>query len=629
MLQTIRSTVGSWVVKILFVLLIASFGIWGVGDMFRKAGQSNAAITVGRTEITYKEVDQDFRKQMDRLRPVFGGSLTADQARKFGLLDQTIATLVQRILFDHAASDAGIEVGDKLVRARIATLPAFRNAQGAFDPYVFQSVLRNNGMSEGEFVALMHDNIAREMTAGIVSNGAGASTTETQALYRFRGEKRVAEVATIPHAAMGDVGTPDDAAIRAYYDDHSVTFTAPEYRTLTVARLSADALGKTADITDDDLRQIYEERLDQFQTPETRSFHMALVDSEAKATALSAAAKKSGLDDAAKAEGIEVVNMDKVADGELPQLGDVVFSMNAGQISDPVKTDLGWYVVELTDVQEQSVKPFEAVRDSLLEQARHDKGLDLMYEVGNKVEDGLAAGRSLEDVAKENGLTLTTYTDIDATGKTAAGETLKEPTDLPTVLKTAFTQTPQETGTLTQNGDTESFLVRVDSITQPALRPIDSVRDQIVAGWQADEREKLAKKKAEEIAAAIKDKGNDADLKALAGAAGGSVTETEPFVRSAQTVKGLPATLIGQIFTLKPGQAITGNDGDAEVVARLSKVVAAAPTAADADLKSVKDSVLQGIAADLTQQFAMALQERYPVSIQRDKIDQMYASSGE
>jgi peptidyl-prolyl cis-trans isomerase D len=627
MLQTIRSTAGSWVVKILFILLIASFGVWGVGDMFRKAGESNAAITVGRTEISFAEVDQEFRRQLDRLRPMFGGNLTMEQAKQFGLLDQTISGLVQRTLFDHAAADAAVTVGETVVKRRIADEPAFRNAQGQFDPGIFQTVLRNNGLTEGSFVEILRHDLSREMTAGALSNGAAASATLVDAIYRYRGEKRVAEVATIPHAAMGDVGTPDEAAIRGYYDEHSVAFTAPEYRTLTIARLSAAEIAKTAEVTDEDMRAQYEERADEFQTPERRSFRMAIVGDEAKANELSVAAKASGIDDAAKAAGVEVLAMDKVGQGDVPGIGDAVFAMNPGQISDPVKADLGWYVIELTGVDAASVRSFDDVKPQLVERARHEKAMEQVFEISNRVEDALAAGTPLEEAAQANGLTIQTLTGIDATGRTSKGEEVKTPEDLPTVLKTAFAQAPGQPGNLTESGEGASFVARVDAIVPPTLRPLETVQDQVIAAWQAEEREKRATAKAEEIANAVKEKGADADLKALAAAAGGAVAVTPDFVRDAQTVENLPPALVKPVFTLKPGEAMTGSGDGAQVVVRLTRVTAADPKAADAKLEPVKALVLRGVAADLAAQFAEALQKRYPVSIQRQRIDDMYANA--
>jgi len=290
MLQFIRNFAGSWVVKILFVLLILSFGIWGIGDVFRSTTPTTVA-EVGKVEIGQQALDQEFRRQMERLRPMLGGNLTAEQAKRFGLLEQSLQSLVQRTLFDLAAADMGIAVGPEVVRMRIAEEPAFRNQQGQFDPNVFRSVLRNNQLTEDGYVAMIQRETARQLVAGAVSAGLTPPQPLVQDLYRYRGEKRVAEVVTLPNAAIGDVGVPDDATIKQSYEDHQVRFTAPEYRALTVARLSPDVLAKDIKIDDAQLRKAYEERANEFGAPEKRTVQMVVVDDEAKAKQIAEAAR--------------------------------------------------------------------------------------------------------------------------------------------------------------------------------------------------------------------------------------------------------------------------------------------------------------------------------------------------
>ncbi|WP_454018208.1 SurA N-terminal domain-containing protein [Azospirillum sp. Marseille-Q6669] len=258
MLQFIRTYAGSWVVKILFVLLIVSFAAWGIGDMIRTGGISSTVASVGKVEIDRAELDQEFRRQMERLRPMVGGNLTTEQARQFGLLDQSLSALVQRALYDQAARDAGISVGPDVVRQRIAEEPAFRNAQNQFDPAQFRSVLRNNQLTEDGYVALLRRETARELVAGAVGAGVTPPKPLVQDLYRFRGERRVAEVVTLPNAAIGDVGVPDEAELTRYYENHhQVRFTAPEYRSLSIAQLSADEIAKDIQIPDNELRAAY------------------------------------------------------------------------------------------------------------------------------------------------------------------------------------------------------------------------------------------------------------------------------------------------------------------------------------------------------------------------------------
>lgn len=626
MLQFIRNFAGSWVVKILFVLLILSFGIWGIGDVFRSSVPTSVA-EVGKVVIERDALDQEFRRQMDRLRPMLGGALTTEQAKQFGLLDQSLNTLIQRTLLDLAAKDAGVAVGTEVVRLRIADEPAFRNQQGQFDPNVFRTVLRNNQLTEDGYINLIRRETARELVAGAVNAGVAAPKPLVQDLYRFRGEKRVAEVVTLPNAAIGDVGAPDEAEIAKAYEDHQVRFTAPEYRALTVAILSPDALAKDVKIEDDQLRTAYDERAAEFGTPEKRTIQMAVLDDEAKAKALAEAAKAKGLTEAAKEAGIEPVMLDNIARNELPELGDAAFALEQGKSGEAVKSALGWHVLAVTGVQAGTTKSFEEVRDQLRADLQKEKALDSVFSIANRVEDQLASGAPLEEVAQAQGLALTKVAAIDSAGKAPDGKDAAPALpSLKPLLPTAFQLKSGAASNLTEGTGSVFTAVRVDSVIPAAVRPLADVRDQVVADWQAEKRAAQAAKKAEEIAARLK-QGAEAAAQTVATEAGASFAMTAPFARDARSVEGLPGDLVRRLFEAKPGEVVSGASADSQVVARLKEIVPADPAAPDATLATVETSVVQGIEGDLMAQFTNALRAHYPVTLHPQRIEQFFAAS--
>lgn len=627
MLQFIRNFAGSWIVKILFVLLILSFGVWGIGDVVRQSGISDTVAEVGKVEIKRDALDQEFRRQIERLRPMLGGNLTAEQAKQFGLLDQSLNALVQRTLLDLAAKDAGVTVGPEVVKLRIADEPAFRNQQGQFDSNLFRTVLRNNQLTEDGYVALVRRETARELVSGAVGASVTAPKPLVEALYRFRGEKRVAEVVTLPNASIGDVGAPDDAEVTRSYEDHQVRYTAPEYRALTVATLSADAVAKGITIPDDRLRAAYEERSAEFTTPEKRSIQMVVVDDEAKAKQIAEAARTKGLAAAAKDAGVEPLTLDGIARDELPELGDAAFSLAQGTIGEPVKSGLGWHVLSVTGIQPATARSFDEVRDQLLAELRKEQALDSVFSIANRAEDQLASGAPLEEVAQAQGLVLRKVAAVDSTGKAPDGkDAAPDLTTLKSLLPAAFQLKAGAASNLSEGPNGVFTAVRVDSITPAAVRPLAEVRDQVVAEWQAEKRAAAAAKKAEEIAARLK-QGAEAAAQDVASQAGASFAMTAPFTRDARSVEGLPGDMVRKLFDAKPGEVVTGATGDAQVIARLKEVIAADPAAADATLAPVESTVTQGLESDLMAQFGNALRGRYPVVIHRDRIEQFFANS--
>ncbi|WP_448202901.1 SurA N-terminal domain-containing protein [Azospirillum sp. sgz302134] len=629
MLQFIRNYAGSWIVKILFVFLILSFGIWGIGDVIRKGGISTTVASVGKVDIDRAELDQEFRRQVERLRPMLGGNLTLEQARQFGLLDQSLSALVQRALYDQAARDAGIAVGPEVVKQRIADEPAFRNPQGQFDPALFRSVLRNNQLTEDGYVAILRRETARELVAGAVGAGVTPPKPLVEDLYRYRGEKRVAEVITLPNASVGDVGVPDDAELTRYYEDHQVRFTAPEYRALSVAQLSADALAKDIQIPDDQLRAAYEERASEFGTPERRTIDMVLIDDEAKAKQIAEAAKTKGLSAAAKEAGADTITLDNVGRNELPELGDAAFGLAQGAVGGPYKSGLGWHVLTVTAIQPGATKSFDEVRGQLLAEMQKEKALDSVYSIANRVEDQLASGASLDEVAQAQGLKVTKIAAVDSNGKAPDGKDAAPGLpDLPNMLKAAFQLASGATSSLTEGANNVFFAVRVDGVTPAKVKPLADVRNEVVAGWQEEKRAKLAADKAQEVAGKLK-LGAEGAAQTLATQSGGKFAMTTPFARDAKSVEGVPAELVRKLFDAKPGEVVTGSTADAQVVARLKEVIPADPKATDATVATVESTVAQGLESDIMAQFGNALRTQYPVEVHRSRIDQFFAAGGQ
>ncbi len=637
MLQSMRSFTSSWLFKALFVLLIASFAVWGIGDVFRGGGAGAAVAEVGDAEISRGQLDEEFRRQVERLRPLFGGELTTERAVQMGLVDQALQSIIQRTLFDLAAADAGVRVGDEVVRRRITEEPAsprvfrrnghpepaFRDQFGQFDPALFRAVLRRSGISEADYVNIIRAEVARELVARSVAVGAVASDGIVADLHRFRGETRVAETITIPESAVGDVPAPDEAAIQAFYEDHPVRFTAPEHRALTAAILTPDDVAKDIAVSEEELRLAYEERAHEFRAPERRSIRMAVASGREQAAAIAAAAKEQGLDAAAQAAGLDAVTLEGVTRAELAELGDAAFALGKGTVSEPVQTPLGWHVLTVTDVTPAAERPFAQVREQLQADARRELAVDLVFEATNRIDDLLAGGATLEEVAQKEGLTIVTVPAVDATGASPEGKPALNRPEAQSIVRTGFQLAPDQVSQLVETPTGAVLAVRVDRVTPPALRPLDAVRDAVVEALKAERRKELLKAKVEATAERLRT--GPMEPQALAREVGGSYALTVPFARDAHSVQGLPPALVEQLFAAaQPGTVVTGPADGAQVAARLKEVIPADP-AAEAAIARVRGAVVRGVENDLVAQFTDAMRQRHPVRIHADRIAQMYA----
>ncbi len=623
MLQALRSTVGSWIVKILFVLLILSFGVWGIGDIFRGRTDTTAA-QVGDVKISTVELDNAFRQEVNRLRQMLGGQIDAEQAKALGLVNQTLDQLIQRHLLTLAADDAGLRVGDPLVLGQLRAEPAFRNQLGQFDPEQFRRVLAANQLTEDGYVQLLRTEIKRTQLVGAVAAGAQAPGALVDDLFRRQAERRIAETVLVPNAAMGDVGTPDDAALTAFHQEKAVRFTAPEFRKLTVGKLAVEDIAKDITVSDEDLHAAYDARAAEFQTPERRTVDQVLVADEAAARKIeSSLAQGQSLEEAASAAGAEVLTLNSLAREDLlPELTEPVFSLQQGGISAPVQSPLGWHVVRVSGIEAGSTQAFEQVRDTVLADVKRDRAMDTVFESANKVEDALAGGATIEDVAQRFGLRLIEVPAIDANGRKPDGGVVEGLPAAQQVAQAAFGLQQGAATTLTETPDGDYFIARVDAITPATLRPLESIRAEVVAAWQADQRAQRATKKAGEVEERLKAGSTPQDIAASVPGAVAGVTPA--LTRAGRENGGLPPGLVQRLFEMKQGEVATAPTQDGQIVVRLKEIQGADPASAGAQVAQVRQGVQQAIAGDLLAQFTEALRQRYPVSIHQNTIDTMF-----
>jgi peptidyl-prolyl cis-trans isomerase D len=629
MLQAIRSKAGSFVVKGLFVLLILIFGIWGIGDIFRSRPTDTVIATVGDQSIQAEDLQTAMRRELERLGARFGASIDIQQAKKLGIVDDVLEALIDRRLLDEKAAQLRLVVSDEVVRNAITDNPKFKTSDGHFDRALFNAALAQNHFSEDQFVTLTRREIPRDDLYQALVLGATAPKPMVDLLFRYRDEKRVADIVTLLIDDAGDVGQPSQADLTAFYDGHQDLFRAPEYRGFTLASLSPSDIAQGIEIPEAKLKEEFDERQDEFQQPEQREIQQILAPSEEKAKEAEAAlaAGKDWKEVATQIAGQdpETIELGLMKRAELPQvLSEVAFELPLNKPSEPIKTPLGWHILRIVRIEPGVTQTFEQVKPQLEAQLAHNEAVDRIYKVANRVDDALAGGMTLEDATAKFGLKRTEIAAADVNGLDPEGKPAALPVSAIEVLKLVFASNEGQTSRVTEGQDGAIFMVRVSKVIPPTIKPLAEVKDQAVAAWQADKRREKVAKTAEELAAAVKP---GARLAAAAAEKGLQVSTSPPLLRRPGGVDAklqtTPPVLVAKLFEAKPGEIVTATDAAGSYVAQLGEVqIEENPSkSAMADLSL---ELSQGVQADLATEFTQALRARFPVEIRREAVDQLF-----
>lgn len=631
MLGTFREKVVKWGAQLLFAMLLLSFIGWGIGDYLGYSAGARfrqGVATVGSREISTADFQREVQDQVARLRQMFGPSFNMDQAKAMGIADNVLQSMIQENLIAEGARKMGLVVDDKVVSAAIREDDQFKGAGGDFDRLKFQDALRQLGLSEGQYVQLLRSEMLRTEYLSPISISPSAPETLIEAIYRYRNEKRVASILTLPFSAVTDIPEPSQDDLQAYYDAHKTEFTLPEQRKLTVVRIRPADLVDEIEVTEGQMRTYYEDHAPEFGTPEKRNVQQIIVNDEDTAKKLhdriaggedfTAVGKSAGNTE-------ETMNLGTLTRDEvpLPELGEAAFSLDQGKVSDPVKTALGWHLVRASEIVPATQKSFDEVKDQIRKRLALDAASDQLYKISTKLEDEIGGGASLEEAAQKLKFNLLKVDGVDSSGRDSDGNRVDGMS--PEILRTAFS-TPEggDSGMEDLAQGAGYFMLHVDKVTPAALEPLDKVKDRVVAGWKTDAR---TKKAGETAQAMVEDLKAGKPIAEVAQTYKAQVTTSPPFTRSRQGAENTPAlsgALVSSLFKAKPGTPVAAPGPESYAVGVVGQVIAADPSQDTDGLKALKQELSQAVANDLSDSLTAALRERFRVSIDRDAVDQAF-----
>jgi peptidyl-prolyl cis-trans isomerase D len=615
MLQTLRKSAGSFVIKILFALLVLSFAIWGIGNTFFMKRSSNTVAEIGGSEITVHALDTAFRNELERLHRF---NIDAQQARQLGVLDQVLERLIAGTVYDEAARKMGMTVSTAVIQERI------RSQFGKnITPEQFQMILRNNGLTEAQFVSEMRTEIRRAEYLGTLTDGLNPPKPLVDHLYDWRNQKRSADIVTIPVDQSTPVPAPTDKQIEAYYKGHAADYTAPEYRAVSYIYLDPKAVAKKITVTDEKLREVYKDKLPRLAIPEKRTVLQMLVPDRAAADkAIDRIHKGEDFITVAKdvaKQDESATRLGTVTKADLPkEIADAVFALAKDKVSEPVKGPFGLQILEVTAIQPGKTPSFEEARPEIAQEAANEQAIDSILSTTNKLEETLGAGASLPDTAKDLGLD---YLKIAAVDNEGQGPDDKQVAALPPApfLKTAFETKEGDVSLLTETNDHGFFVLRVDSVRKPALKPLETVRAEVTDDWKSEQRWKAAREKAQKL---VKELNSGGKLPEIAKKMDLNVHETAGFTREGEGASAnMPTSLIADLFAGKAvGHAALGDGVGGVNVAQLTAITAAEPDKDKKGVETLTRSLRTGMANDIANQLVQALRERFGVTVNEDTI---------
>ena len=244
-------------------------------------------------------------------------------------------------------------------------------------------------------VARLRQEIPRGDLLQALTAGVEVPAPIIDTIYRYRTETRVADLVTVPLSSASDVGTPSDADIQKFYDDHQDMFKSVEYRGFLLASMTVGDLAGDIHVTDEQLKSAYVDHKDELAIPEQRQVEQILAPSEDKAKAAEAAlaAGQDFKDVATKIAGQDpqTIDLGLVKANDLPKpVADAVFDLPLDKPSQPIQDPLGWHILRVSKIEPPKTPSFEEAKQQLTDELTQDAEADRLDHVANEVDDALA-----------------------------------------------------------------------------------------------------------------------------------------------------------------------------------------------------------------------------------------------
>lgn len=563
MLQKLRGTFGGWVGKVFGVLLIFVFAFFGIEGYFTASNETWVA-KVGGHEVSQQDFQNSFNQYRQQQLQQPGNTMEAADFEKPEVKRRALDLLINRQLLLNLNEKLGVVVPDSAVRTQIAQTPQFQ-VDGTFNSDAYVAMLANSGMSPEQYQEKIREDLAPSQLAEPIADSAFATDADVNAYVRLLEQTRDFHYVELPAAQPANTQV-SDAEIAAWYQSHARDFMNPERVSLHYIELDAANMKTAAAPSEDDLKALYEKDKSRFSLSEEREASHILIKVPPNATPAqqkAALAQAQKVDQLAKAPGADFAALAKQYSDDLgsknqggdlgwlqkgdtdPAFEGALFSMQKGQISDPVLSPEGYHIIDLLDVRPGQAKTFAEVHDQLAAEAQKAAAQNEYSDVAGKLTDLVYQDpSSLDPAAKALGLTVQTTPLFtrDGTGAVANGIATNK-----AVQKAAFSDQVLAQGNTSDPidlGANHIVVVHVADHVPTKPKPLSEVSDAIRADILRTRADAAAKQQADALFAQLQKSGN---LDAVAASTG---QPAKPATAVPRTSNAFAPQLLDAVFKM-------------------------------------------------------------------------------
>lgn len=634
MLRALRDGAKSGILK--FILLgflfmaVGGLVMMDVQGFFRGGVSRNTVAKIDGKELGAMNFDLTVRRVLSQQ------NLTQAQAYQFGFIDQILNSEITNNLLQKNARDLGIYISDDQVAEQLNNIIAPLANEDMPNKEVLRRILLSQGMTEKELVEAMRADAMNAALRNALQEGTGVTPPqEVRDLYRYRNEERTIRTIMLPHDGITDIEPAEEKVLQALYEAGKERNVIPETRSFSMVVLTEDILKDTMDISEEELRQYYDDNINAFKLPEQRVIEQVIVSSRSiadniiervgkGADLLSALEEETGSDEGYV--GQETFNKE----GLTETVAEAAFNKEAGEVAGPVQTALGWHVMVIHEIRPPSTQDFADVRKSIKDDMMQMRLMDQMFALANNVDDDLAGGASLEDVAGNLDVKIRTFGPVRYDGSTLEEKDALADfeNDREYIMDTVFEILAGEVAPVMELSDGSFVVIRTDEIREKSYIPFEELKADLAAMWMQDKRELANKQRAQDLLMRLQN--GETTLEKAAAKHDATVKTLENISRADPATESLPATAKTKFFNIGENHYAVSQLENGFLIGQVTAISLPDPESITAkDLEKTAVTARRGAQDEFFLMYLKHLRERHKVIVNKNLLDQMYGMESE
>ena len=513
MLQKIREKITGWVAWTIVITIGIVFAVWGIDLSFTPRPM---AAKVNGAEVPVEPVRRAYQEQVARFQQAFRGDIPEEIAGEIrrGVIEQ----FVRRELLQQRMDEQGFRVSDADLMSYIQSFDVFK-VDGRFNMDAYRATLAGAGFTPALFEAEQRRMLEVQQLQDAIVLSSFVTEQELQHRVALQRELREVEWLSLPVERFRDEIEVSAADIEARYQASAERWKTPESVDIEYLEMNIDELAAEIQVSEDDLREFYEAELrrepERFAGRERRKAAHILVragdDAAAAEARIAALAERiaAGEDFAAVAAEASEDPGSARAGGELgwvepgtmvAPFEQALFAMEAGTVSAPVRSEFGWHLIRLEEIERTGGASFEEARDELKREYARRRAEDRFYDHAETVARiAFENPDSLQPAAVETGFTIRKLEGLTREGGPGIGA-------LPAVIAAAWSEAVfqrRENSALLELDDGRAAVIRVTAHRPPELRPLQDVAEQIEGELRRERAAERARELGEQAVARL------------------------------------------------------------------------------------------------------------------------------